>query len=276
MISPNKTYTLTPHEKQHYAENGYVLVKAIFSRDEAAYFRTEAHDIAQRLLSNQADDVVNQGWSSGAKVTDLPRELLHCHNVQFHSSAFARLLVDPRLTDRAADIIGDNVQLHHTKMFIKPPEKGAPFPMHQDAPYFLHEKNSMIAAIIHFDDAPLEKGCVRVVPGSHRAGVLDHLRDGGHHLPPDEFPVDDSTPCPAEAGDVLFFSYLTIHGSGLNISQEARTTLLVQMRDPEDLPVVETHVSRGQGHMLRGVDPLANSGASVSSPVRLKAVTDRV
>ena len=276
MISPNNTYTLTPHEKQHYAENGYVLVKAVFSRDETAYFRTEVHDIAQRLLSNQADDVVNQGWSSGAKVTDLPRELLHCHNVQFHSSAFARLLVDPRLIDSATDIIGDNVQLHHTKVFIKPPEKGAPFPMHQDAPYFPHEKHSMVAVIIHFDDAPLEKGCVRVVPGSHRAGVRDHLSDGGHQLPPEEFPVDDATPCPAEAGDVLFFNYLTIHGSGLNTSQEARTTLLVQVRDPEDLPVVETHVSRGQGHMLHGVDPLANSGASVSSPVRLKAITDRV
>ena len=85
MISPDKMHALTPHEKQHYAENGYVLVKAVFSREEAAYLRTEVHDIAQRLLSNQADDVVNQGWSSGAKVTDLPRELLHCHNVQFHS-----------------------------------------------------------------------------------------------------------------------------------------------------------------------------------------------
>ncbi len=276
MISPEKMYTLTAHEKQHYAENGYLLVKAVFGRDEATYLRREVHDIAQRLLANQPDDVVNQGWSSGAKVTDLPRELLHCHNVQFHSSAFARLLVDPRLIDRAADIIGDNVQLHHTKMFIKPPEKGAPFPMHQDAPYFPHENHSMIAAIIHFDDAPLEKGCVRVVPGSHKAGVRNHLSDGGHHLPPEEFPVDDATPCPAEAGDVLFFSYLTIHGSGLNTSQEARTTLLVQMRDPEDLPVVETHVSRGQGHMLRGIDPLANSGASVPSPIRLKAVTDRV
>ena len=276
MISPDKMYTLTTHEKQHYVENGYVLVKAVFSKEEAAYFRREAHGIAQRLLANQADDVVNQGWSSGAKVTDLPRELLHCHNVQFHSSAFARLLVDPRLIDSATDIIGDNVQLHHTKVFIKPPEKGAPFPMHQDAPYFPHEKHSMVAVIIHFDDAPLEKGCVRVVPGSHRAGVRDHPSDGGHHLPPEEFPVDDATPCPAEAGDVLFFNYLTIHGSGLNISQEARTTLLVQMRDPEDPPVVETHVSRGQGHMLRGVVPLANSGTSVFSPVRLKAVTDRV
>ena len=275
MITAAKAYGLTPEEKQHYDALGYVLVKSVFTREEATYFRDEVHAIAQRLLAAQADDVVNQGWGSGAKVTDLPRELLHCHNVQFHSSALGRLLVDPRLTDRAADIIGDNVQLHHTKMFIKPPEKGAPFPMHQDAPYFPHEHHSMIAAIVHFDDAPIEKGCVRVVPGSHKGGMLGHLSDGGHHLPPDAYPVSEATPCPAEAGDVLFFSYLTIHGSGLNTSAEPRTTLLVQMRDPEDLPVVETHVSRGQGYMLRGIDPLANSGASVPSPVRLKTSADR-
>jgi phytanoyl-CoA hydroxylase len=276
MILPQKTHGLTPAEKKHYIKNGYVLVKGVFSKEEAAYFRAETHAIAQRLLATQATDVVNEGWGSGAKVTDLPRELLHCHNVQFHSAAFSRLLSDPRLTDRAADIIGDNIQLHHTKMFIKPPEKGAPFPMHQDAPYFPHENHSMIAAIIHFDDAPLEKGCVRVVPGSYKLGMLDHLNDGGHHLPPEQYPVADATPCPAEAGDVLFFSYLTIHGSGLNESQEARTTLLVQMRDPADLPSVDTHVSRGQGAMLRGSDPLANSGASVSSPRRIKTSAEHV
>ena len=276
MILPQKTHGLTPAEKKHYIKNGYVLVKGVFSKEEAAYFRAETHAIAQCLLATQATDVVNEGWGSGAKVTDLPRELLHCHNVQFHSAAFSRLLSDPRLTDRAADIIGDNIQLHHTKMFIKPPEKGAPFPMHQDAPYFPHENHSMIAAIIHFDDAPLEKGCVRVVPGSYKLGMLDHLNDGGNHLPPEQYPVADATPCPAEAGDVLFFSYLTIHGSGLNESQEARTTLLVQMRDPADLPSVDTHVSRGQGAMLRGSDPLANSGASVSSPRRIKTSAEHV
>lgn len=275
MILPHREYALTSSEKEHYRENGYVLIKGVFSKEESAFFCGEAHAIARRLLAAQADDVVNQGWGSGAKVTDMPRELLHCHNVQFHSSAFARLIVDPRLTDRAADIVGDNVQLHHTKMFIKPPEKGAPFPMHQDAPYFPHEAHSMMAAIVHFDDAPLEKGCVRVVPGSHKLGVLDHLREGGHHLPTERYPVAEATPCPAEAGDVLFFSYLTIHGSGLNTSQEPRTTLLVQMRNPEDLPDVDTHVSRGQGHMLRGVDPLANAGASVPSPVRFKTSAER-
>ena len=62
-------------------------------------------------------------------------------------------------------------------------------------------------------------------------------------------------PCPAEAGDVLFFSYLTIHGSGINRTSEPRTTILIQMRDPSDPPSVRTHESRGQGMMLRGIDP---------------------
>jgi phytanoyl-CoA hydroxylase len=276
MILPQKTHSLTPAEKEHYTENGYVLVKGLFSAEEAAYFRAETHDLAQRLLTTKATDVVNEGWASGAKVTDLPRELLHCHNVQFHSAAFARLISDPRLTDRAADIVGDNIQLHHTKMFIKPPEKGAPFPMHQDAPYFPHKNHSMIAAIIHFDDAPIEKGCVRVVPGSYKLGMIDHLHDGSHHLDPEQYPVAAATPCPAEAGDVLFFSYLTIHGSGLNTSQDARTTMLIQMRDPVDLPNIDSHFSRGQGTMLRGFDPLANSGASVPSPRRMKTSDEQV
>jgi ectoine hydroxylase-related dioxygenase (phytanoyl-CoA dioxygenase family) len=57
---------------------------------------------------------------------------------------------------------------------------------------------------------------------------------------------------PAKAGDVVFFSYLTIHGSGVNVSDEARTTLLVQMRDAADQPLDEVGGEPGQGLMLRG------------------------
>ncbi|MBW3625773.1 MAG: phytanoyl-CoA dioxygenase family protein [Armatimonadetes bacterium] len=265
MITGEKRFGFRPDEIQFYRENGYVLAEGVFSPEEAAYLREETHALSQRLVEANAPGVVFGGWGSAAKVTDLPRELLHCHNVQYQSAAFARVIVDPRLTDRAADLIGPNVQLHHTKMFIKPPEKGAPFPMHQDVPYFPHEKHSMIAAILHFDDAPLEKGCVRVVPGSHRLGPQEHLTEGGFHLPVERFPVSEATPCPAKAGDVLFFSYLTIHGSGVNTSGEARTTLLVQMRDPTDRPVPLTHTSRGQGMILRGIDPDADAGPGVDS-----------
>lgn len=268
MIKPDRHAGFTAEEVVFFRDNGYVLAKGVFTPEEAAYLREEAHALARRLIETSDKPVITGGWGSAAKVTDLPRELLDCHNVQFHSAAFSRLIVDPRLVDRAADLIGSNVQLHHTKLFIKPPERGAPFPMHQDYPYFPHERHTMIAAIIHFDDAPEEKGCVRVVPGSHHLGPLEHLTEGGFHLPIEKYPVSEATPVPAQAGDVIFFSYLTIHGSGVNTSSEARTTLLVQMRDPTDHPTRITHLSRGQGMMLRGIDPEADSERNVPSASR--------
>ena len=54
-------------------------------------------------------------------------------------------LVQDRFTSALADLIGPNVQLHHTKAFIKPPEKGSAFPMHQDQPYFPHAKQEDLA-----------------------------------------------------------------------------------------------------------------------------------
>jgi phytanoyl-CoA hydroxylase len=252
--APPVTSPVTPEEQRRfYEENGFLLVKGVLPPDECAARRQELHDLAARLRAKRD---INATWR-GSHLSEEERkglEIWHCHDVQFYLASFSRLLVDSRVLDPIANLIGENIQLHHTKMFIKPPEKGSPFPMHQDYYYFPHERKSMIAAILHFDDAPIEKGCIRVVPGSHKLGPIEHVQEGGWHLPFEQYPLESSVACPAQSGDVLFFSYLTIHGSGVNVSNEARTTLLIQMRDPLDPPTVKTHESRGQGMMLRGFD----------------------
>jgi phytanoyl-CoA hydroxylase len=245
---------------ESYAEKGFVLVKGLLDKAEAAQYREESHALIKRL-NRDADPT----WGSAREMAmGNQTELKHCHDVQFYSAEFAKLIIEPRFTDVAAAVMGTpNVQLHHTKLFIKPPEKGSPFPLHQDHPFFPHAKHSMGAAIFHFDDAPLAKGCVRVVPGSHKNGPLAHASEGSFHLPFSEWPLEKSVPCEAEAGDVLFFTYLTVHGSGVNTTDQARTTLLVQYRDPEDPPTTDMHTgSLGQGMMLRGVDPTCRSTAS--------------
>jgi phytanoyl-CoA hydroxylase len=148
------------------------------------------------------------------------------------------------------------VQLHHTKMLVKPPEKGAPFPMHQDYPYFPHEQHSVLAASVHLDDTDEENGCLYVVPGSHVQGPLEPTGESKNL----DVPLEAGTPVPCAAGDVLFFNYLTIHGSGVNRSARTRRNVLFQYRDPEDLPVaadgVEEHVNWGQGLMVAGRNPV--------------------
>ncbi|NRQ40628.1 phytanoyl-CoA dioxygenase family protein [Nonomuraea sp. NN258] len=236
---------------EFYRDNGYLLVKGLLSKDEAEAYRRECHALIGRLRPSDPTWGSARAMSGGAAT-----ELRHCHDVQYYCAAFARLLVDERFTEVAAALLGtENVQLHHTKVFVKPAEKGSPFPMHQDAAHFPHTRHTLGAAVFHFDDAPEEKGCLRMVPGSHRRGPLPHVEAGGWHLPPAEWPLESAVPVEAEAGDVVFFSYLTVHGSGVNRSAQARTTLLVQFRDPRDQPVGDVHRSRGQGMMLRGHDP---------------------
>lgn len=239
--------TLSPEQRASYAENGYLLVRGLIPPDEAAALRAEVHAIAAR------QGPTNATWAS---VAAGGTQLEHSHDVQFRSAAFTRMLSDPRLVAVFTGLIGPNVQLHHNKMFIKPPEKGSPFPMHQDYGYFPHRGTSMTAAILHLDDAPDAKGCVRVYPGSHKLGPLPAIGDD-RHVDEAAFPLAGATPVEAAAGDLLVFNFLTVHGSGLNVSDAARTTWLVQVRDPEDEPLTDQHRSRGQGMMLAGIDPRA-------------------
>lgn len=119
---------LSEEQKAFYDENGYLLVSGLLSRDEANDLRQETHELMERLAKVKSLDAT---WASARTIEGAQKtRVLHCHDVQFQGAAFARLIVDPRLTGVAADIIGPNVQLHHTKAFVKPAEQGSPFPMH--------------------------------------------------------------------------------------------------------------------------------------------------
>ena len=83
---------LTQQQIDFYRENGYLLVKGLFSREQALTLRNEAHALAERL-TNQGMNI-DATWGS-AKSADPnagvgATKILHCHDVQFHSAAFSR------------------------------------------------------------------------------------------------------------------------------------------------------------------------------------------
>jgi phytanoyl-CoA hydroxylase len=170
----------------------------------------------QLLGERESDDAISSG-----RVAQMAATVSSIHDVQYHSACFMRVITDARLTGAVAQLIGDNVQLHHTKYHVKPPAFGAPFPMHQDYPYFPHESHTMLAAAIHIDAADVENGCLCVVPGSNQLGPLRHQTDGHHFLPLGEWPLERAIPCEADEGDVLMLNYLTVHGSYVNRSSRA-------------------------------------------------------
>ena len=85
---------------------------------------------AERAAESVADargTAMGGGWG-GAWRSDLivgddveNSELLSIHDMQFHDAVFASVLVDERLTEPVADLIGPNIELHHVKYHEKPP-----------------------------------------------------------------------------------------------------------------------------------------------------------
>jgi ectoine hydroxylase-related dioxygenase (phytanoyl-CoA dioxygenase family) len=242
------------HDVEFYNENGYLLVKGVFTREETEQMRSAVDRIIQRAAASKYDH--NSAWQGEYLPQEELRKLVlkGFHDVHYHDAAFLRALAHPNMTGVLSKLIGPNVQLHHSKMLVKPPEKGAAFPMHQDYPYFPHQNHSMLAASVHLDNADMENGCLCVVPGSHKQGPLPHV--GAHYLNHKEYPLSMGIPCPAEAGDVLFFNYLTIHGSDVNRSGRYRRNVLFQYRDPMDPPTQNVHVNWGQGLMVCGENPV--------------------
>lgn len=129
----------------------------------------------------------------------------------------------------ATDILGPDVILHHSKLFQKPSEEGAPFPMQQDWTYFPTILDSMIAGIIHVSPASDEMGCLRVYPGTHKLGRVQGTSGQGESELLAKYPLSNAMPLEAEPGDVAFFHYFTLHGSMPNRSPKTRKTVLVQM-----------------------------------------------
>jgi ectoine hydroxylase-related dioxygenase (phytanoyl-CoA dioxygenase family) len=218
---------LSPAES--FAQDGFYIARGLF-RDRVAVLEREFDRICDQL--ERSGEEINARWRGGAAdaVNGPGRVVQHTHNVQLYSAVWAQLWYDQAYLDVAEQFLGPDIILHHTKLFRKPAEKGAAFPMHQDWPYFPTIKDTNLAAIVHVSDATDEMGCLRVHPGSHKAG---RLADSGGMSDVGEvqrrYPLETAMPVECKAGDVVFFHSLTVHGSRINSSDRVRKTVLCQM-----------------------------------------------
>ncbi|CAG4984234.1 unnamed protein product [Colias eurytheme] len=249
---------LTKEQKQFYEENGYIVLKKLIKGKELERL-SEEYD---KLFKRKNDGKLESSWvgsEENHRASDSPYTVKGIHNLQMHHAVFGKYLYNDDLLDAIEDIIGtENIALHHTKAHYKPPEKGAAYPMHQDYPYFPYAKDSMTAALLFLDDADVENGTLFVYPGSHKLGPLEDMgpKEGSnfHYVDQKKFPLEKALPVIVEAGDVVIFSYLMVHGSSPNLSQRPRRMLLAQVYDAHDKPVGGEPGQPGKGWLLRGVN----------------------
>ena len=224
-------------QRRSYAENGYLHVPSVFTPEETDE------------LAGSLDRLV-QDWSFEAAWTGPWREaylepalagtirLSALHDLQLYSAAWARAIVHPRLAEVLANLLGPAVEFHHSTMHVKPPERGAPFPMHQDHAFYPHADDRYVDVLVHLDDTSHDNGEIRMLAGSHRGGPLEHVVVGPEgepctpHLPVERYRLEDAVPVPARRGDVVCFNINTIHGSYPNRTDLPRRLVRMGYRHP--------------------------------------------
>lgn len=214
--------------------DGFYVARGAFSQDEVRELERDFDRIVDQMSASGEHN--NATWTGPEmqRIATKNAVVLHTHNVQQYSAVWMRALMSDGFLNPAREILGNDIVLHHSKLFQKPAEEGAPFPMHQDWTYFPTENDTMIAGIIHVSRATDEMGCLRVYPGSHKLGRVDNTSGQNASQLLSEYPIENATPLEAEPGDVVFFHYFTLHGSMPNRSNEVRKTVLVQMHSGSD------------------------------------------
>ena len=248
---------LTQDMIDFYNQNGYLRVPAMFPKTEI----DELSDVLDQLVQEWA--FTSEGWTGPWRQvymepdTEKKSKLTAMHDLQFYSDAWTRAVTHPKLVEAVSDILGPNVELHHSTLHIKPPQSGHPFPMHQDNPFYAHTNGDYVDVLVHLDDTRHENGEIRFLAGSHKLGPLEHvtqLADGTPctpHLPTDQYRLEDTVPVAAKRGDVVFFSIYTIHGSYINTTRQPRRLVRLGYRHPENVQVFGQSLGR-PGLMVRG------------------------
>ncbi len=123
------------------------------------------------------------------------------------------------------------MRLWHDHLLIKRPKNGVASEYHQDEPYWSVARETFtISAWIALGDAPVERGCMGFIPGTHRRRDLrpQNLQDAGDLLSlwPD-LEWAERVVCPLRSGGCTFHQGFTAHRAGPNLTDLDRVAMSV-------------------------------------------------
>jgi phytanoyl-CoA hydroxylase len=254
-----------------YAANGFALLADALSRAEVDELNAEA----VRLCRGELGNVGGAEAVTGETDEETLRRFLCIHYPHKVSEVALRALAQPRVVDALTAVIGPNVKAMQSMLFIK--SEGKPGQAwHQDEYFIPTRDRSLTGVWIALDDATIENGCLWVLPGSHRRGVLYPARDQDDPrfdctIEAYDFPYQDADSVPVEisAGTAVLFNGYLLHRSLENSGKHGyRRALANHYMSAESLlpwrkPVEGEHMGIADYRdvvLVAGHDPYAYKG----------------
>ena len=228
---------LSSNQIKKYNEEGFVSPIDIFSKTEALELRKEIEKIEK--------EIPNEVNGSGRYNLHLISPLLDqvCHN--------------PNILDAVESVIGENILVCGTTLFIKEPNEKGFVSYHQDAKYIGLEPHNWVTAWVAVTDANINNGCMNMWAGSHKDKLKYHSEnfDDGNLLTRgqtvENVPKDQIKPIELNAGQMSLHHPKTVHGSGLNKSNDRRIGFVIQSYIGTNVKQV---LGKNSVQLARGVD----------------------
>jgi phytanoyl-CoA hydroxylase len=258
--APSRPATeLSPDEqKAYYEDQGYLVFPSLLSSAELAQLRAALAEVLREAdgLTESSDKF------SVTPASDGGFSVRRIFNPTAHHQAFYDLVFNPKILDVVENLIGPNIQLHHTKLNLKPPSnREARFEWHQDYPFFPHTNFDLLAVMIYLDDSTEENGCLTIIPGSHKWGPRNHLfaKDGAFSSQlEDKRVLEDSSrwlKVPVPAGGMELHHCNMLHSSTANRGTKPRSAMVIQYRAADNAELGGNKDRIGNGLQVRGVNP---------------------
>jgi len=210
---------MTTPQSDFYHRNGYLVVPDLFTAAEMRELKAET----ARIFRGERGRV--EGLLEVApQVTDdeVLRKYLAIHFPHKLSPVIERSLSHPGIVEVLKSIIGPNVKCMQSMLFVKGPGKPGQS-WHQDEYYIPTRDRSLGAAWIAIDDATIDNGCLWIIPGSHRDGIIMRRIPGRNPefaeadtLDISGYGEDRCVPVEVTAGSVVFFHGYVLHSSRRN------------------------------------------------------------
>jgi len=205
---------LSSNQLKQYKDEGFVSPINVFSKEKAKEIRDEIELIEKEI----PEELEKSGRYNAHLISPLLDEVTH----------------DPKILDAVQSLIGEDILVCGTTLFIKNPNEKGFVSYHQDAKYIGLEPHNWVTAWVAITDSNEHNGCMRMWSGSHKDNLKEHDQkfNQGNLLTRGQtvqnVPKEKITPLVLTAGQMSLHHPTTVHGSDINKSDDRRIGFVIQ------------------------------------------------
>jgi len=221
---------LSKEQIQEYEANGYLVFDPVFTGEEVDRLLSRLEEIVSGRVDHggRIKMQIEPSVQRGEAVASSPQHALRkVWELVANDQVFLDFARHPKILAVVCSLLGPDVKMFRDALMMKPPHHGSAKPYHQDSAYWAIEPPSLVSVWTALDEATRENGCMRVIPGSHHWGMMEHKHLQDFQVDEAELDLSAEVAVPLRRGGCIAFHSLLLHATSPNLSPHPRRAMIV-------------------------------------------------